>query len=292
MKVIFFCAILAMLVGLAQFLTMRWRHRQLMRRIRRAKRSSPKPRLIVCLSSLPERIKNIKPTLDCLLNQTSPPEEIVLYLPQFSVRQQSAYEIPDFLSSVPRLRIVRTETDWGPATKYIPAIQEELAAGRGRTLIITVDDDRTYPLDALETYLHYHDQFPDAALCFRGGAMPRSLNWRFSRMILGTRLLKPKRVAVMTGCGSYAVQPRFFDKALWDYSNAPRALFYMDDMWMSGWLDRRGVQKFVVPTSQMMRAVPEQEGTMTLQDVPNGRRQNNNEAIAFFRDSWNVFRWG
>jgi len=42
---------------------------------------------------------------------------------------------------------------------------------------MVVDDDRIYPRDAIETYLHYHEQLPDAALCFRGGEMPRSLDW-------------------------------------------------------------------------------------------------------------------
>jgi len=31
---------------------------------------------------------------------------------------------------------------------------------------MVVDDDRIYPRDALETYLHYNEQLPDAALCF------------------------------------------------------------------------------------------------------------------------------
>ncbi len=39
-------------------------------------------------------------------------------------------------------------------------------------------DDRVYPRDALETYLYYSELLPEAALCFRGAAMPRSLGWR------------------------------------------------------------------------------------------------------------------
>jgi hypothetical protein len=39
----------------------------------------------------------------------------------------------------------------------------------------------------------------------------------------------------------------------------------------------------------MMRTVFRQRWTMTLNHVPNGRRHNNNEAIAFFSDSWKIF---
>jgi Glycosyl transferase family 2 len=251
--------------------------------------SRPEKRIIVSLSTMPDRIGRLQPTLDSLLNQTRSPDEIVLAVPKFSLRQQRAYEIPDRLSQTPKLRILRCEKDWGPATKFIAVVQDELAAGRSDTLVMVVDDDRIYPRDAIELYLHYHEQLPDAALCFRGGPMPRSLNWRDCKIEVGVDLQSPKQTAVMTGCGSYLIQPRFFDESLWDYSTAPSGAFYMDDMWISGSLERRGVEKYVIPASAMMRTALRQLGTMTLHDVPNSRRQHNNETIGFFSDNWKVF---
>jgi len=249
----------------------------------------PNRRVIAAMSTLPDRIRNIESTIRCLLEQTRPPDEIVIAVPEFSRRQQKHYVVPEFLSRLPRVRILRCEIDWGPATKFIPAVQAELKAGRGDSLIMVVDDDRTYPADALETYLRYHSELPDAVLCFRGTPMPRDLVWRGPKMTYGDRLRHPQKVAVITGCGSYLIQPRFFDEQLWDYSSAPDAAFYMDDIWISGCLDRRDVEKYVVPTSRRMRTVFRQRWTMTLHDVPNGRWHNNNETIAFFADSWNVF---
>ncbi|MEY2530128.1 MAG: hypothetical protein QOI96_213 [Verrucomicrobiota bacterium] len=245
-------------------------------------------RVIVCLSTLPDRIHNLEPTIQCLLRQTRRPDEIVIAVPRFSIRQRRSYELPDYLTRFPEVRILHCEKDWGPATKFIPIIQEELAAGRTQTLIMVVDDDRVYPRDALETYFHYHKQLPDAALCFRGGPMPTNFRWFIPKLFLGSRIQEPKRVAVITGCGSYLIQPRFFNSALWDYSDAPAAAFYMDDIWISGNLDRRGVQKYVVPTSSMMRTVPQQVGTMTLYRVPRSRRHNNHQTALYFRDTWDV----
>ena len=252
-------------------------------------RKSDDRRIIASLSTVPERIGNLGPTVRSLLRQTRPPDEIVLAIPEFSVREQRSYEVPEYVSRLPRVRILHCRRDWGPATKFIPIVREELAAGRRDTLIMVVDDDRVYPRDALETYLHYNKQLPDAALCFRGAAMPRSLDWRDARMIKASELREPEAVAVITGCGSYLIQPRFFDESLWDYSKAPPAAFYMDDIWMSGWLARRNVRSYAVPTSVMMRSVWRQRRTLSLHDVPSGRQQNNNETIAFFRDSWDVF---
>jgi len=248
-----------------------------------------KRRIIVSFSTLPDRIANLRPTLTCLIEQTRPPDEIVLAVPDFSVRQRQIYSIPECLAEFPLLRILRSERDWGPATKSIPVVQQELGAGRVETLIVVVDDDRIYPRDMIETYLCYNAKLPDAALCFRGAPMPHTFDWRDSKQTYGHTLRGPKRVAVMTGCGSYLVMPKFFDSSFWDYSDAPPAAFYMDDIWISGSLDRRGVKKYVIPASRAFRSVRQQARTMTLHDVPDGRIPNNNDVIRFFRSSWNVF---
>jgi len=186
-----------------------------------ATESQTNRRIIASLSTVPERIGNLGPTVRSFLRQTRPPDEIVLAIAEFSVREQRSYEVPEYVSRLPRVRILYCRRDWGPATKFIPIVREELAAGRGDTLIMVVDDDRVYPRDALETYLYYSEQLPDAALCFRGAAMPSTLDWDDAKMIYAKDVREPRPVAVITGCGSYVVRPRFFDRSLWDYSGAP-----------------------------------------------------------------------
>jgi len=288
------CAALVILgvLGLKRLLPGSRKHRRQVRFIRETLASSKKSgdrRVIVSLSTVPERMGNLGPTVRSLLRQTRPPDEIVLAIPEFSIREQRPYAVPKHVSRWPRMRVLHCQKDWGPATKFIPIVREELAAGRGNTLIMVVDDDRIYPRDALETYLHYNKQLPDAALCFRGAAMPRDLDWRHAKMIRASELRQPQPAAVITGCGSYLIQPRFFDESLCDYSQAPKGAFYMDDIWISGCLARRNVKRYVVPASAMMRSVFRQRRTLSLHDVPDGRQYNNNETIAFFGDAWDVF---
>ena len=287
-------AVLVILIalGLKRLLPVIRKHRRQVRFIREtliANRTFDNRRVIASLSTVPERIGNLGPTIRSLLKQTRPPDEIVLAVPEYSIREGRPYAVPKYVSRWPRLRVLRCRKDWGPATKFIPIVREELAAGRGNALIMVVDDDRVYPRDALETYLHYSEQLPEAALCFRGAAMPRSLDWRDAKMIYANELRQPQPAAVITGCGSYLIQPRFFDESLWDYSRAPRGAFYMDDIWISGCLNRRNVKRYVVPASAMMRTVLRQHRTLSLHDVPNGRQHNNNETIAFFGDTWDIF---
>jgi hypothetical protein len=279
-------------LGLKRLLPGIRKHRRQVRFIRQTLAASRTPdnrRVIASLSTVPDRINNLRPTIRSLLKQTRPPDEIVLAIPEFSIREQRPYVVPEYILRLPRVRVLHCRRDWGPATKFIPIVREELATGRGDTLIMVVDDDRVYPRDAVETYLHYSRQMPEAALCFRGAAMPRTLDWRDARMIRARELRQPQPAAVMTGCGSYLIQPRFFDESLWDYSKAPQAAFFMDDIWISGCLSRRKVKRYVVPASAMMQSVFRQRRTLSLHDVPSGRQYNNNETIAFFGEAWDVF---
>jgi len=266
----------------------RWRQKAFIRKVLANSRARPGKRVIVSLSTMPDRIGRLQPTIKLLLNQTRPPDEIVLAVPKFSIRQQRCYDIPAYLSQIPKVRVLQCERDWGPATKFIAVVQDELGTGRNETLIMVIDDDRIYPRDSIELYLHYHAQLPDAVLCFRGGPIPPSLSWRHPKIDFGVDLQAPKPTAVITGCGSYLIQPRFFDSSLWDYSGAPAGAFYMDDIWISGCLERLGVEKYVIPASGMMRTTLRQIGTMTLHDVPNSRHQHNDETVAFFGSNWRV----
>jgi hypothetical protein len=284
-------AILGVL-GIKRLLPGNRKHRQQIRFIREmlaANRTFDNRRVIASLSTVPDRINNLRPTIRSLLKQTRPPDEIVLAIPEFSIREQRPYVVPKYISRLPRVRVLHCPEDWGPATKFIGAIQDELAAGRENTLIMVVDDDRLYPRDALETYLYYSEQLPNAALCFRGAAMPSTLDWDDAKMIYAKDLREPRPVAVITGCGSYFVRPRFFDRSLWDYSGAPSVAFYIDDIWISAWLSRRGVKRYVVPASAMMRSVSRQRRTVSLNKIP-GRQKLNNQTITFFRDAWDVIR--
>jgi len=288
------CAILIILIALRFTLlrpSVRKRRRQVrfIRETLSARHTVDNRRVIVSLSTVPDRINNLSPTIQSLLKQTRPPDEIVLAIPEFSIREQRPYVVPKYISRLPRVRVLRCAEDWGPATKFIGAIQDELAAGRQNTLIMVVDDDRLYPRDAIETYLYYNEQLPDAALCFRGAAMPSTLDWDDAKMIRASELREPRQVAVITGCGSYWIQPRFFDESLWTYSVAPQVAFDIDDIWISGWLSRRGVKRYVVPGSAMMKSVLRQRWTVSLNKIP-GRQKLNNQIIAFFSDDWDVIQ--
>src|SRR5436190_18392771 len=131
-------------LGIKRLLPRNRKRRRQIRFIREtlaANRTLDNRRVIVSLSTVPDRINNLMPTIRSLLKQTRPLDDIVLAIPEFSVRERRPYVVPKYISRLPRVRVLRCREDWGPATKFIPLIQEELAAGRQNTLIMVVDDD-------------------------------------------------------------------------------------------------------------------------------------------------------
>lgn len=104
-------------------------------------------RFVVSLTSTPQRINKIIPTLRSLLYQTHPPEMIYLCLPE-KFRNTDPY--PDLSVDLERVKIVRTPEDYGPATKLIgvlPHIKED-----EDLFILYCDDDINYPEDMIAVH--------------------------------------------------------------------------------------------------------------------------------------------
>ena len=198
---------------------------------------------VICLTTIPSRIQHLAPTLNSLLDQTAPAAAIRLFLPGCSRREERGYELPRFLQTARSVEVVRCERDWGPATRLIPAL-DSAAAG---AVLISVDDDTIYPPDLVETLLRWHERLPGCALAYRGWPAPASLRWADSPTIYGTTLAQPQAVDVVTGTWGALVQPSLFDAGVRDYDAYPPDAFFVDDVWFSGHLARRGVPRLVVP---------------------------------------------
>src|SRR5438477_12519631 len=69
-----------------------------------AERTFDNRRVIASLSTVPDRINNLRPTIRSLLRQTRPPDEIILAVPEFSLREERPYIVPEYLLRLPRVR--------------------------------------------------------------------------------------------------------------------------------------------------------------------------------------------
>ena len=258
--------------------------------VKRARVTTPpdvKPRVVVSLTTIPSRLTRLRPTLNSLLTQDYPPTAIYLTVPRRSVREGKPYRMPDWLPGYPAITVIDSERDWGPASKLLPTLLAERE--RPDTMIIAVDDDNVYPREMVGTFVRFSQRLPDAALCFRGHVVAGG--WNESRAVFGTRVSAPTRMDIVTGCGGILVKPRFFDGAVFDYEGAPPSAFFVDDIWISGHLARRGVRRYLIPSPAAFVYL----GTLTTWFTPgldkdaNGRGGRHNDVMLdHFRSSWGV----
>jgi hypothetical protein len=195
-----------------------------------------------------------------LLAQSRSPQGIIIYIPKYSVREQTAYLIPKELVKLKSLKVVEVSKDWGPATKFIPAILSQ--AKDQKTLV--VDDDNIYPSSMLKDFYDYSLRHVDCILATSGWCVPSDLVDRPTTLWSNIRKIPPtpvtgRRVSglfktdIIQGYSGYLIKPDFFDlNAVCDYSGAPEAARFVDDVWISA---QSKVEKYILPCRRFCYSV-------------------------------------
>lgn len=197
-----------------------------------------KTQVVICLTTTPSRLPRLGSTLKSLLAQQATPARIRIHVPDFSKREQCAYEIPPWLAALRSVEIVRCP-DFGPATKLIPA----LSAFDPDQPLIVVDDDMIYPPTLVADLLSHAELHRNVAIGASGWEVPDDLTdrpntWKNHLLKLPpapvrcTTINRPWRVDILQGYSGYLVRARFFDLTrIIDYSQAPPNAFFVDDVW-------------------------------------------------------------
>lgn len=236
-------------------------------------------RLVVSLTTIPSRLNDLGPTLLSLIEQTRPADRLILALPHQSRRNGQPYTMPANLPA--GISVLRCD-DWGPATKLLPALAAEPGA-----LIVALDDDVIYPRDYLQTLLAAHRRQPRAALGWRGWCIEPDVSPRRFRHIWASAVKTPQPVDILLGWGGYLIPPGALDHAVFDYDGWPDAMRWVDDVWISGHLARRGVARLVVPgRSYPVACSSSRNGGLS--DGINLSDTNNRAAIAAMAAYWSL----
>lgn len=214
-------------------------------------RSGNRSDIIISLTTIPERLDMITPTLISLLAQSRQAARILLWLPEKSIRSGAQYVVPSWLAELKSVEIRRCE-DKGPATKFLFALRELPPDTR----VLVVDDDKIYPYTFLEQMEKQADLFPEYALGCSGWRVPEDLTDRPTTLwrnicrqppapVKSPWVKKIYPIDILQGYSGYLIKPRFFNlEKLWNYRDAPEAAFFVDDVWVSAHCK---AEKFVIP---------------------------------------------
>ena len=230
---------------------------------------------IVSLTTVPNRIINIKPTIASLLRQRLAPREIHLNIGKDYFGDA---EVPDFLNGLKTLKVFMEDIDRGPATKYLYTLRRV----DPDDLVIILDDDMYYPNTLIEDLVRADSEYNhQCAICINGLRVPKSL-CSFDRELDREIKLGHKRVAVIEGCGGYALRPSYFKTDLFDLTGSPLRAFFDDDFWISGHLSRNNIEKYQITGRKRRRAL-----SNTIESAIGGDREElQSELMRYFSDDW------
>jgi len=186
----------------------------------------------VGITTLPSRIRLIRPCLESLLDGDRRPDRIVLTLPDALLREADGYDVPDFLGDRGWhggvVEIVRPPRDYGPGSKLLGA----LAAIAEPAVLILADDDVRYARD-------FVSRFAAAQMA----ALDRAFSgWTY----------RCNGLTIGQGCDGFSLwTPHlagaqvFFDRCV-----AGTRFVYQDDLWISFYLALRDIRVTELPAPE------------------------------------------
>jgi hypothetical protein len=214
-------------------------------------------RLVATLATIPSRISKIGPVIDSIKAQTRAPDRIYVCICEFSLREQSPYDVPDWLRQDASVEVVVSPRDYGPATKLLAMLDRERDAS---TRIVIVDDDWAYNPDMVEELERRFEGLERAAVGLSGGRLPRhwtTMEARIGQEIDAKPQLRhqlvfvaepPNDVAVdilQFGFGALVLRG-WFDDDIRELVVPLEPLFFADDVLLSGYLESKGIDRICV----------------------------------------------
>ena len=204
-------------------------------------------RVIVSLTSFSWRLDHINETLQSIFEQTYQPHLIYLSIP---FGNYSRYELPTMsLSEIVRLqetykgtslRVIESH-DYGPATKLLGVLNDETAPD---TIIITIDDDTVYHPQMLgylvTTLSHLSADSSVAVVCETVSNLHQEWQWTVANV--NNDYCKNGFLAAWAGA---AYRRKYFDQSIFDYEDVPDGCVLHDDVYISGYLARKGIFPYI-----------------------------------------------
>lgn len=211
------------------------------------------PRLVVSLTTVPFRIKNLDFLLSELYQQSRKPDAIYLAIANKCRRNNAPYpEISkDIFTKYPNFKVVKLKQDYGAVCKILGGLLKEQDP---ETIIVSVDDDFEYLPNSLLANFEYHCIHIDDSCVWatRGkqiGTFPFMYgwsNWQRNVSFLNSRV-KGNVLQIISGYNGVAYRRKFFPCTYTDWNEkffifgSSSSLIMHDDVWISAYLNSQNI---------------------------------------------------
>lgn len=187
--------------------------------------------VVVSLTSYPKRFSTLHICLKSLLNQTTKPDHIILYLTSDTDKKQIPQKVLDLQKKGLEIKCICE--DLKPHKKYFYAMREYRDAA-----IITVDDDVIYPRDTVESLIKNFEKYPHCISARRVHRITHDVNnhvlsynlWKFECSAIKT----PSFDLMAIGVGGVLYPPHILNvgKKYFDEKNIRKNALNADDVWL------------------------------------------------------------
>ncbi len=188
------------------------------------------PRVIVSLTSFPQRIYDLHYCIFSLLNQKFKPDKVVLWLAE----EEFPNKENDLTTNLLTLKNNGLEIKWCKNIysykKLLPSLKEY-----PNDIIVTADDDIFYPNNWLSSLYEMHTKFPESIIAHRTRKI--SLNEdnsfkQYSEWELIENYENPSYLNFFTGAGGVLYPPKSLDEKIFDENTFMKICPSTDDIWI------------------------------------------------------------
>jgi hypothetical protein len=186
-------------------------------------------KIIVSMTSKPDRIHKAWMVIESILRQKTKPDGVLLCLARDEFENESV--LPNRLIGLKKrgLQIVFVSENLKPHNKYFYAMSHFPKAA-----IITVDDDKIYPLQLVGTLKQYMEQYK-GQICsvltrkieINGGVPQKYVNWELMK-----ESSAPSHALLNLGVGGVLYPPGVLHTDLFDTEQLKSKALLTDDIWI------------------------------------------------------------
>ncbi|OVE67764.1 hypothetical protein CCS79_12470 [Clostridium diolis] len=186
-------------------------------------------KIILSLTSYPNRFGNLDLCIKSLLNQSFKPDKLILYLDD-TVQDK---EITDNILELRKygLEIYKRPENIKPHKKYYYALKEY-----PDDIVITVDDDMIYDRNLIKRLIKSYNKYPKAVSAMRVhkivtdefGRLKSYNNWENEYDMIVT----PSMQLLATGVGGVLYPPHCMNKEVFNLDNIKKLCLEADDIWL------------------------------------------------------------
>lgn len=220
-------------------------------------------KIVVTMTTIPDRIDYIGPTIASILDQNIRVDEIALNIPYIS-RKGIEYKIPTWLLELSQydfIKIHRIDKDYGPASKVLPTLKREING----TKIIVIDDDVIYHSNTINklirtfnkknNLIHIEDQQTPIenvglyAVTNFGIKLQANGTLPYITSRVNSFFTTSREVDLLQGFSAFIITPEMFPEHVYNLDNGPPEAISVDDIWLSGWLRKNNIKIITSPNT-------------------------------------------